>query len=491
MPRPRESRQVVIIHLSDIHFGRNHTFNSPTSARGDRPVERGYPTLLDKLKDDLALDDPGCPVLVAITGDMAETGAYEELAQAESFIKGLTEFPILGARRALKHIVFVPGNHDVSFDKADIGQRWQQWTDFHNRLRGTRVRREEPWALDAVDEQIEDLGAVVVCVNSAIWVQKDTDDEDRGRVDQSQIAEIEERLREIDPARLRSAIRVALIHHHPVLTPSLTEAGRGDDAIHNSALLLALLREFGFHVILHGHKHNPFVFTEDAISAYRTDEPNPILIAAGGSVGSRKLPSSPLCGNCYNRLVVKWDAAANQARINVTTRGLRVRGTRGNDLLARNWSWQTLREDDRQFIGGDSVPIPRAPQERKREKDKNTPRRDATRVAEYARTHGCFPVVAVMPSLDPDQRNEARLWIERHAPSDGSDSGGPAIVSVTWSAGPNFPMVVTVDAEDDPRLCAVCQYYGPMLVQAEMHFNDGDVAVAHVYVRIPQALGPP
>ena len=260
-----------------------------------------------------------------------------------------------------------------------------------------------------------------------------------GGLNQSQIGAIEERLREIDSGRLRSAIKVALIHHHPVLTPSLTEAGRGDDAIHNSALLLALLREFGFHVVLHGHKHNPFVFTEDAVSAYRIDEPNPILVAAGGSVGSRELPSSPLCGNCYNRLVVKWDAAANQARIKVTTRGLRVRGTRGNALLARNWNWQTLREDDRQFLGGDSIPIPRATHERKRDEDENTPRRDAARVAEYARMHGYFPVVAVMPSLDPEQRNEARLWIEQHVPPDGSDPSGPAAVRVTWSAGREVP----------------------------------------------------
>jgi len=176
---------------------------------------------------------------------MAATGAYEELAQAEGFITGLTEFPIFGARRPMEHMFFVPGNHDVSFDKADIGQRWQQWTVFHNRLRGTRVRREEPWTL-----------------------------------------------------------------------------------------------------------------------------------------------------------------------------------------------------------------------------------------------------VAVMPSLDPGRRNEARLWIERHPQPGGSEAGGQTPVRVVWSAGPKFPMIVTVDAADDPRLCAVFHYYGPMLVQAEMHFTNGEVAVAHVYVRIPQSLGP-
>src|SRR5262249_23143064 len=41
-------------------------------------------------------------------------------------------------------------------------------------------------------------------------------------------------------------IKVALVHHHPILLPSFIEAGRGVDAIMNSSSLLSLLREHGF-----------------------------------------------------------------------------------------------------------------------------------------------------------------------------------------------------------------------------------------------------
>src|SRR3954466_16217463 len=74
MPAEVRTRQLVIVHLSDIHFGRKHSFSPPPAAEGDRPKEREYPTLLDKLASDLADEDPGCPVLIAVTGDMAQTG---------------------------------------------------------------------------------------------------------------------------------------------------------------------------------------------------------------------------------------------------------------------------------------------------------------------------------------------------------------------------------------------------------------------------------
>jgi 3',5'-cyclic AMP phosphodiesterase CpdA len=248
-------RQHIIIHLSDIHFGSKHTFDPSASAAGDVPDERDYPTLLDKLAADLTEEDPGCPVLFALTGDMAQTGTYEELDRAETFVKELTHIPLLGTVHPLEDVFIVPGNHDVLFDSADIGKRWQQWTDFPNRLRGTHVDRTTPWDLDAVEDRVDDLGAVVVTINSSIKVQRGRIDQDRGLVEAKQIEVMAERLEAIEPDRLNSAIRVALIHHHPVLIPDLVEPGRGYDAVVNSAALLRILRRFGFHLLLHGHKH--------------------------------------------------------------------------------------------------------------------------------------------------------------------------------------------------------------------------------------------
>jgi hypothetical protein len=92
-----------------------------------------------------------------------------------------------------------------------------------------------------------------------------------------------------------------------------------------------------------------------------------------------------------------------------------------------------------------------------------------------------------MPSLSPRHVNEARLWIVRHQPPEGVEEE-PGIVRVTWSAGKRF-WVTTLSVEEDPNMCAVLHYYGPMLVQAHMEFADGHTEDAFVYVRLPEAAG--
>ncbi len=479
------SRQLMVIHLTDVHFGKVHTFAPPMTPGGDTPSERDYPRLLDSLAGDLAAPDPDYPVLIAITGDMAQTGSYAELSEAEAFIRDLADTPILGRPRGLSDIFVTPGNHDVVFDKPDKGERWQQWIDLHNRLRGTSIKREEPWNLDDVYDRVDDLGAVVATINSSIFVQKDKPDETRGRVEEKQIEILEQKLEVIDKQRLKSAVRIALIHHHPVLIPGLVEPGRGYDAVHNSGALLSVLRRFGFHVLLHGHKHNPYVFTEDTFSAYRKGESYPLLVVAGGSAGSTELPVTPPCGNCYNQVLVKWNSHADQTRLQVSTRQLRRHDADGVRLSPWRWKWETLRTDDRQFIGGRAVPVPVAMRLRPFDAEADASPQ-AIRSAEYTTHHFYFPVSAVMPSLEPSQINEARLWIVRHSPPDGVNVGSP-IVRAVWSAGPNFP-VVAVEAADDPYLCAVLHYYAPMLVQVKMEFEGGEVAEAHIYVRLPEAL---
>lgn len=474
MPKPR---QLLVLHLSDIHFG-DHCFDPPA---GDTDAA-GYPTMLAKVLADLAPEDPGCPVLIALTGDFAQKATFQEFKRAEEFVRELADADVLGRKRGLESIFVVPGNHDVNFLSADMGERWNEWTNFYNRLYGTQIDRNRPQDFAGVHDRVEDLGAVVVTLNSSIYVQKDRDEEVRGRIDPDQIGRIEDELAEIDPDRLASAIKVALIHHHPVLIPPLVESGRGYDAVHNAGLILTRLRRAGFHLLLHGHKHNPHVFTEDSSSAYVGGESQPILIAAGGSAASLGLPTSPRCGNCYNQIVVKWDPDARQARIRVATRGLLTFDDDGNELLPTQTKWETMRIEDRQFLGGGER-APQAGNRKRRPFDEETDGADEERrKAEYARVSGHFPVAEVMQSLIPGQAYEARVWIVRHAGAEHE------VERVKWSAGPKFP-VVTVEADEDPNMCAAFHYWGPMLIEAQMEYNDGSRQQSYVYARLPGELG--
>jgi len=348
------TRQIVLVHLSDLHFGGKHRFNPEPTPRGDIPVREGYPTLFDKLREDLGGQDPGCPVAICITGDLTTAASFAEYAEAERFIRNLSASRVYGKQRPFSSIFFnVPGNHDVIYDKSTIPERLATFAQFLSGLTGTHMDPANPWDWPLLYDCTADLGLIVVCISSSIYVEKGKPDQDRGHVDVKQLARIKRELEAVEPERLHNSIRIALMHHHPVLIPALAEPGRGYDAVHNSGKLLAILRKFGFHMVLHGHKHDPHVFTEDSRSAFRTTHHNPILIAAGGSVGSTDLLKNRW--NSYNRISIKWHPAAGQARILIETVGLSVTDEDSNELLPSEWAWRVLRREDLHFLRGECV----------------------------------------------------------------------------------------------------------------------------------------
>ncbi len=355
----------------------------------------------------------------------------------------------------------------------------QNYGFFLNQLYGDATASTDPSKWTVVHSEIEGGDAVILNLNSSMYVEKGKPDQDRGHLDVQQLSRVQEELEKLDGRRLKQAIKIAMIHHHPVLIPPLAEPGRGYDAVHNSGTLLTILRRFGFHMILHGHKHDPYVFTEDSRSAVRQTFQNPILIAAGGSVGSTALPVGR--SNCYNRISLKWHPAAGQARILIETVGLSVLDADCNEALPAKWKWSVLRREDTHFLKGECIPsraegavaVPQTVEERK-SIDK--------RPAEYERLRGNMLCVEVRPSLRPKQGYEAVVWLTPHGRQD--DANVPA--AVEWSAGQKFEFKTAVKRGVDPAFCATFDYWGPMLLQADMTFSDGQKVLGFIYARIPE-----
>jgi 3',5'-cyclic AMP phosphodiesterase CpdA len=475
------TRQLHIIHLSDLHFGNDHRFMSPSTTTGDTPLRSGFPSLIDKLRQDFE-DPPQLQNLVlCLTGDFATNpNNFIEFRRAEEFIKALAAAPIHGAVRGMNSIFLVPGNHDVSFDKGTISERWERYIGFVNRLQQSNLDDADPLGTVKLHNRVADLGALILCLNSAVYVEKGSPNEHRGEVDQRQLERIDRMLSQVPKEELNISVRIALIHHHPVLIPALAEPGRGYDAVENSGLLLQILRNYGFHLILHGHKHNPYVFTEDSQSAW-TGTSQPIVIVAGGSVGSTGIPEGfqDRC-NCYNRITIKWHPAAGQSRVSIETRGLSV-FQNGREDLPYKWQWRTLREYDLPFFSAQCMPKPKVATVTPFN-EAGIEKQEQKRMEEYSSSRGNMAVVEVLPSLVPGQAYEARLWIVPH-PSSRSPREVP--LSVTWSAGPKFP-VKAVTRETDAWFTGAFHYWGPMLVQARLQFEDGGEKLLYVYAWLPQ-----
>lgn len=486
-----DMRQLAIVHLSDLHFGEPHYFQPPLPPDGV-PAVNARPSLLELLVADLGTEElreltprfpessgrgyVDVPLMVAISDDLTETAGTEEFDQAQAFVRDLGDAAVLRSKIASENIFVVPGNHDVIYDEPDVGRRWYPYCRFYERHTNLRIDADKPQGLTRVVDR-SDQGFVVAELNSCAYVQKDSIDAIRGQIDEESLFNLKKALLDIPEEQFRQCIRVAVVHHHPIVLPALAEPDRGYDAIVNSQALLGLLQEFGFHIVLHGHKHYPHTFSYDAKCAWSTSKVYPMTVVAGGSVGSRHLPERVAnVTNVYNYVTFKWDPNTALSRIRIVTRGLSTHDSEGRALLPQEWAFETIAIEDRVSgrhmaeVGAfDTSPFEHDDLERKRQ-------------SMYRELRYNMPVVEVMPSLIPGQEYEARLWIVPH----GKDRELPA--DVEWCAGKHFS-VVKCKREENAAFCATLAYYGPMLVQARMRFDDGRVATGHVYARLPGSDG--
>jgi 3',5'-cyclic AMP phosphodiesterase CpdA len=460
--------------------------------------QAGYPTLFDLLRRDLeaplfsgltwrpgTTNDPN-PLLVIVTGDLTETAAPAQFGSANSFLMKFEGATLLGSRTTRGSLFIVPGNHDVAYTEGDPDNRMAPYANFYSKFyAGVRapVSPHDHRLLTRVHVS-RDGGYIVMEINSAAYVRKDTTDSDRGVVDFEAIAELDAALRAIPRSERESMIRIGVMHHHPVLVPDLVDPDKDYDAIVNSKYLLKLLRQYGFHLILHGHKHYPHVFSYDPDSAWQEDMAPSTLVVAGGSAGSRELPRGKRRHNTYNMISVKWHPEAAQARVRLLTRGL-VAEDGGGEMAPHHWQWTTLRDTDKILYSPVDRPGVIEPArvrnfDRHQDGEHEGKRRDV-----YSASRLNMAVSEVIPSLIPGQAYEVRLWIVPHVDKCGKPKQGwVAPVRVVWSAGEHFP-VRECHREEDARFACALNYWAPMLVQAELHFANGPPAYVYTYARIP------
>ena len=473
--------RLTVVHLSDIHFGDTHAFNPVNGPEGHPTSAAGVPTCWDCLNTDLSNTVCDEPVAVAVTGDLVYRCSENQFLPAGQFLRNLATEPILGRLRGKERIFVVPGNHDIDYTKSDPTLRWHLFCKLMTNFYDRKYAPEQP--LDLVElHDCADDGFCMLTLNSVVHTRSKSEDEYRGQIDNEQLKKVDGILR-ANAAKLRDRIRIAMIHHHPVLIPSLVESNRQYDAVINSGHLLNLLHSHGFHVVLHGHKHCPCSFIADIRSACDTAPAMPLLIVSGGTTGSTE-HSADRNTNCYNRITIRWNPGIDEVRIHLETRGLRKCDEYGRLLPPSFWTWITLREDDRVISRGPSPTV-------RRDKlvigshAKDNEADEKARQEEYKRLRGNMLVAQTKPSLLPGQTYEVIVWVVGHR-SKNKDIHRQLPVKVTWSAGTYFSRK-TMSRADDDRFTTFFHYYGPMLVCAEMEFEDGTKERAFIYASIPSA----
>jgi 3',5'-cyclic AMP phosphodiesterase CpdA len=277
----------TLAHLSDPHLG-----PLPLARLRDLAGKRAFGYLnwtrnrhkfhrrdvLDALVSDMQAQAPDH---IAITGDLVNLALEAEFAPSRAWLESVG---------APDRVTVIPGNHDayVRSTRHHFTEAWGSYFDGDDRRDGgatfPSLRRRGPLALISVSSAVPTPPLMAT-----------------GRLGRTQLDKLEGLLAGLSAER---AFRVLLIHH-PLRSDSRVKR------LTDSSKLLALLKQHGVELILHGHDH--------VHSTIWIDGPNSTIPAIGvpsaSAVAHGRYP-----GAAYNLFSIERDGDA--WRCEQTVRGM-------------------------------------------------------------------------------------------------------------------------------------------------------------------------
>lgn len=266
---PSAERGKTILHLSDLHFGRedaaaNLALLQTQLARIGRDVDR-----------------------IAITGDLLDNPRQRDVVQFQAFrliLRAMTK----------EQLLVVPGNHDMRY-LGNVGRTFEAVAQ----IPVTRL---------TVDDEMR---VVFVGVNSAL-----EGDFAKGRVTAQQLTALSAELNAEFAARpeVESYLRVVLVHHHPFPYMQIPEAkgwisrilGRREEGflrLEDAKEFLEWCARLRISVVLHGHKHMARYLTKGI--ELRNRRPVPITaVGCGSSLGAE--------GSAMSYNILRWNAISRR-----------------------------------------------------------------------------------------------------------------------------------------------------------------------------------
>jgi len=217
----------VIVHLSDLHFGRVDA------------------QLLEPLRDRV---EKLAPHLVVVSGDLTQRAKPEQFREARRFLDSLP-----------KPQVVVPGNHDVPL--FNVFQRAFSPLGKYKRLVDANL---EP---EFIDEEIAVIG--INTARSMVW--KD------GRINEEQIARVRARI-----CNLEERVAKIVVTHHPFDVPE-----QHDDSalVDRAEKAMKVFAECGADILLSGHLHKSH--TTQSTERYKIPGHSALIVQAGTATSTR------------------------------------------------------------------------------------------------------------------------------------------------------------------------------------------------------------
>jgi predicted phosphodiesterase len=296
--RPKRNKQVriTVAIMSDLHCHKEQRDRSLQDSyllvgslrglRGRHPVQALVDLIqIEKLRADALL----------VPGDLTNQADPEGLSQGWDFALEV------GRELQCGSVIPVLGNHDVESRRS--GDREPVYLARNLRPGFPFPKHEDCASFFGDGSCVIDLsvGVQLVAINSVIGHIDQTSAE-RGTFGSDRI----DRLREILRDRMRAPIRLAMLHHHPVLHNGPFIQDR--DVLATGDALIAALKDHGCRFVIHGHKHLARLRTIDNVT-----------ILAAGSFSAIANEYGKAMGNMFHLVDIENDYA-EQAELRGTIR---------------------------------------------------------------------------------------------------------------------------------------------------------------------------
>jgi predicted phosphodiesterase len=289
--RPAPSRTVTLAVMSDMHCRLSSdavdSFLEVGSTR--LPVDQHPISALIELfkREGMSAD------AVLLPGDLTNKARREGLSQSWDY--ALEVRSKLGARCIIPTL----GNHDVDSRRTDPDKE-----PFYNArnlredfpfldLKSTQAFFSDGFCIYELDQDIQ-----IVAINTVID-HHDEQSAKRGAFDPSRIDRLKKALAE----RGSVAIRIAMMHHHPVVHSGVFFSDK--EVIPTGDKLLAALRENGCALALHGHKHHARLAIVDGLPVF-----------ACGSFSANLGVFASAMSNMFHMVTLEESAGHVRGRIN-------------------------------------------------------------------------------------------------------------------------------------------------------------------------------
>ena len=284
-----------IIQLSDLQFGKNHSFGDSTNfvckLAGDiRAISKEYNFR---------------PIYLVLSGDISETGHAEEFAEASKIICDLCEELHIDRKKLL----CIPGNHDINWNLSkhseEAGDEQLKYLPYNNFVSAITGRKEHLTGdryvsivdnilkpeFEAADQSelinYDRIELEILLLNSC---EKEDHENHEGYVCHHKL----QKTLQVEKSRKR--LKIAILHHR--LDNSIPDKR---SAIINAGDIEAILASNRYNIVLTGHVHQGLVHAIEKSNGHK------IIYAGCGSTGANKNQRSDGIQNQYCIHVIDFD----------------------------------------------------------------------------------------------------------------------------------------------------------------------------------------